>query len=432
MMRYTFSKERFLEELHKCPKVDGVNPYELAEKLAAVNSVGRTKEEGYLRYPYTDEEKRVKQLFTQWLEELGLHVWEDAVGNLFARWEGEDSSAPVVMTGSHIDTVPNGGAFDGTLGCVSSLLAIKGLQNKGVRPKRSIEFVIFTNEEGTRFGYGLFGSKVLMGEVLPEQLHHFVDEKGISMYEAMKQCGFDPEKIPQSKRDPNSIYAFLELHIEQGKQLEETGDKIGIVTGIAGPAWRNFTFLGETDHAGNTPMTMRKDSLAGAAEWIVEVEKLPKQYSSTAVATVGRIQAFPNGTNVIAGKTVVDVDVRDIEKEARDQLLKAITESAKQIAEKRDLELVIRNGIEVDPVPIPVSLQQTIAKAAERHKIPFMYLPSGAGHDAMNIGKYTKAAMIFVPSHAGKSHCPEEWTSLPDCMYGVQILMDTIWEVANE
>ncbi|QQE75092.1 Zn-dependent hydrolase [Brevibacillus composti] len=427
-----FSKERLLQDLPSCPKVDGIDPIDAADRLAKMAAIGVTPEGGITRYPYTEEEKQVKEVFRGWMESIGLEVYEDSIGNLFGRYLGEKPELPIVMTGSHLDTVPNGGAFDGALGCLSSLLALEALIKQGKKPKRTIELAVFVDEEGSRFENGLFGSRVMMGEVTVEQLENFSDAEGITLPEAMMAQGYQPNQIDLSRRLPEDIFAFLELHIEQGKILESEGKHIGIVNGIAGPSWRSFTFLGSTDHAGNTPMHLRKDTVAAAAEFISGVEKLPRTFSPTAVATVGKVNVFPNGTNVISGKTEVVVDARDIDEASRDQMLEAITSLAQEIARNREMEVEIEKGISIPPVKVPDWIQNKIAQAAERHGLSTRTLPSGAGHDAMIVGKYVPSGMIFVPSHQGKSHSPEEWTSLPDCMNGIQVLIDTLFELAND
>ncbi|HWO98967.1 MAG TPA: Zn-dependent hydrolase [Bacillus sp. (in: firmicutes)] len=427
-----FSKERLVSEVNKAKNYPAIDPVELAEKLSALAAIGATKEGGISRHPYTEEEKQAKALFKGWMQAIGLRVREDHVGNLFGVLEGEDPSLPAVMTGSHLDSVPNGGAFDGPLGCLSSLLAVEAFIKQGIKLKRSIEVVVFVDEEGSRFKNGLFGSRVLMGEVTPGELDHFYDEEGTSMLQAMKEQGYEPEQMHLDKRTPEDIYAFIELHIEQGKILESEGKNIGIVNGIAGASWRTYTFLGSTDHAGNTPMHMRKDTVAAAAEFILEVEKLPRTYSDTAVATVGGVTVFPNGTNVIAGKTEVVVDARDIHEESRNRMVAEMVEKAKEIARKREIEVKVDEGIAIPPVMVPDRIQQTIAEAAERNGLSTRVLPSGAGHDAMIVGRHVPSGMIFVPSHNGKSHSPEEWTSLPDCVNGIQVLKETLEQLANE
>ncbi|RST77702.1 Zn-dependent hydrolase [Siminovitchia acidinfaciens] len=431
-MRKIFSKERLLEELSDCPSYEGIDPIEVAEKLSKLAEIGKTEAGGVSRFPYTNEESRAKKLFSEWMMDIGLSVNEDAVGNLYGRLEGKEPGLPAVLTGSHLDSVPNGGAFDGPLGCVSSLLAIKALAQSNTLIKRTIELVVFVDEEGARFNNSLFGSRTMMGEVKKEDLTLFEDKTGKTLAEAMKENGFDPKNISAAYRNPKEIHAFLELHIEQGKRLESEGKNIGVVNGIAGPVWTSYTFFGETDHAGNTPMEFRKDTVAAAGEFILAVEKAPREYSETAVATVGRMNIFPNGTNVIAGKTEVMVDARDIDAAARDQMLDALKKEAEDIAQKRGLNVEIKEEVKIPPVAIPEKIQGAVRSAAETSGLTAIDIPSGAGHDAMIMGKYVPSGMIFVPSHNGKSHSPEEWTSLPDCVNGVQVLKEALNELANE
>ncbi|KIL49610.1 hypothetical protein KP78_10780 [Jeotgalibacillus soli] len=431
-MKNIFSRDRLMASMNEELSYPFIDAKEVAEKLALVNEFGQQESGGFSRPPFGEQEILAHNRFKEWLKELGLDVHEDAVGNLFGRWEGEDPSLPIVLTGSHLDSVPHGGAFDGPLGCISSLLAVKALKASGYKPKRSVEVVVFRDEEGTRFFNGLFGSRALMGEITAESLHQFVDDNGISMYDAMEKEGYLPKEAASCYRDPKTIECFLELHIEQGKKLEQQQKKIGVVTGIAGPSWRTFTFHGSTDHAGNTPMNSRKDSVAAAAEWITEIEKLPALFSETAVATVGRMVVTPNGTNVISGHVEADVDVRDIDASARDRLVEEITKKAHEIAEKRGLTVSVKDGVTVDPMLVPDHIQSWIQEAAEQVKVGSMKLHSGAGHDAMNIGKYTHAGMIFVPSVNGKSHSPEEWTTLDDCVIGVKVLSEVIKKASEQ
>ncbi|MFD1706014.1 Zn-dependent hydrolase [Siminovitchia sediminis] len=432
ILEKVFSKVRLLDDQEHCTSYEGIDPIELAEKLSEIADIGRTDQGGVSRFPYTEEEKEAKQRFKEWMEDIGLTVYEDAIGNLFGRLEGEHPELPAVLTGSHLDSVPNGGAFDGPLGCLSSLLAVKALIQTNSRLKRSVEVAVFVDEEGARFNNSLFGSRTFMGEVKKEDLKRLKDQQGISLYDAMVKNGFDPEKISSAFRDPEEIYAFLELHIEQGKRLETKGKNIGVVNGIAGPVWTSYTFYGETDHAGNTPMEYRKDTVAAAGEFITVVEKLPGSYSETAVATVGKMNIFPNGTNVIAGKTEVMVDARDIHIEAREQMLQDMKRAAQDIADRRGLEVKVREEVNIPPVLVPDSIQDAVRSAAEKSGLSTLNIPSGAGHDAMIMGKYVPSGMIFVPSHRGKSHSPEEWTSLPDCVNGVQVMKEALKQLANQ
>ncbi|KAB7706716.1 hydantoinase/carbamoylase family amidase [Bacillus aerolatus] len=425
-------KERLLNTLPNCHSYAGLDPAKLADRLDALAAIGRTEAGGISRFVYTKEEKEAKELFKSWLQEIGLVVREDPLGNIFARYEGTEPSLPVVMTGSHLDTVPNGGAFDGVLGCVSSFMAIEALVKEGRKPKRSIELVVFIDEEGTRFQNGIFGSRVMMGEVLYDDLLSLQDKDGVKFVQAAREIGLQPENIEDAYYPKEDICAFLELHIEQGKQLEISNDNIGVVNGIAGTSWHTYTFYGETDHAGNTPMNLRKDSVAAAAEFIVEVEKIPPTISETAVATVGKIDVLPNGANVIAGEATVTVDARDIDEDQRDRMIELITETAKTIAKNRELKIKHESEFRIPPVKVPEPIQQAVRESADSLQLSHRPIPSGAGHDAMVLGKYVPAGMIFVPSVNGKSHSPEEFTNLNDCLDGIAVLKETLFKLSNQ
>ncbi len=431
-MDNVFSRERLLADKLQCKEFTGIDVIEFTNRLSEMAEIGVTAEGGISRFPYTEAEKNVKELFKMWLEAAGLKVREDSIGNIIARFEGQNPDLPVVMTGSHLDTVPNGGAFDGVLGCLSSFMAIESLIKQNKRPLRSIELVVFVDEEGSRFNHGLFGSRAMLGEVNENDLNKFADDQGISLVDAMNKQGYDPSDITSVYRDVSDIHAFIELHIEQGRILEYEKKDIGIVSGIVGLTRIVFTFYGNTDHAGNTPMNMRKDTVAAASEFIFGVEKLPSKFSDTAVATVGKINVFPNGTNVIAGKTELTVDVRDISENSLNDLVKDIKELGNKIANERSLKLDVKCGDVISPVLMSQEIQNVIRASAEKNHLSFRDMPSGAGHDAMNMGRYVPTGMIFVPSYEGKSHSPKEWTSLPDCINGVAILKDTLYDLANQ
>ena len=244
---------------------------------------------------------------------------------------------PVVLVGSHVDTVPNGGHFDGTLGVITAIEVAQIWIETDFVPDRSLEVVIYSDEEGIRFNGGLTGSRIMMGEASSEFLRDEIDGQGISFAEALEADGLDIELLEMAVRKPEDIHAFVELHIEQGKVLEKQDNPVGIVTGIAGPVWLKIQWIGEAGHAGNTPMGHRFDALAAASEFMTKLEKLPGEYSDTAVATVGKIDVFPGGINVIPGRVELVVDIRDIYLESRDNLLAVIENLAMEIAERRGL-----------------------------------------------------------------------------------------------
>ena len=305
---------------------------------------------------------------------------------------------------------------------------MRSIADLGYETNAPVMIVNWTNEEGSRFAPAMLASGVYAGVFTPDYAYERTDRDGNRFDAELERIGYRGSD-PVGKRE---FQAMFELHIEQGKRLESEGTDIGVVSGIAGPSWTSFTFIGETDHAGNTPMEFRKDTVAAAAEFILAVEKMPRRFSETAVATVGKLNVFPNGTNVISGRTEAVADVRDIDREVRDAVIQSMKEAAQTIAESRGLTVEIRDGISIAPVIVPDDIQDIIRQAAEKSGLSTLSLPSGAGHDAMTLGKYVPSGMIFVPSQNGKSHSPEEWTSLPDCIKGVQTVKESLLQLADK
>ncbi|WP_244504236.1 Zn-dependent hydrolase [Salibacterium halotolerans] len=424
-------KKRLLETKPDCRDYPFLDPDILAQRLLDMADIGKTENGGVTRFVYSEEELKAKELFRSWMEQAGLTVRKDDVGNLYGRLEGTNPDLPAVWTGSHLDTVPDGGAFDGALGCISSLMAVEAVIEEQGRLTHPVEVVVFIDEEGSRFGGGLLGSRMAMGEVTKEDLFQMRDDYDTTAAEAMKRCGHTPNKLKHCLVPPESIEAFLEVHVEQGKQLEQTDGSVGIVHGIAGPSWLEITLKGETDHAGNTPMDMRRDAAAAAAEIMTAVEAIPAGYSSTAVATIGKLTLTPNGSNVIAGRADLIVDIRDIEEDTRDAMIRHIEQTVLDIAEKRNVESETLLQVRIPPVPVPEWLQHRMESAAQMLGLPYQYLASGAGHDAMILGRYVPSGMIFVPSVEGRSHSPEEFTELKDCLDGTALLLETLKTVGG-
>jgi ureidoglycolate amidohydrolase len=364
------------------------------------------------------------------MRDAGLAVRLDAVGNLFGRWEGPEPALPAVLTGSHVDTTLNAGRYDGVLGVLGAIAAVRGLREAGARPRRTIELVAWAGEE-PRFGTGCVGSRAAAGELERADLDRLRDRDGTSMADALRGAGFDPDRLADARIDPATVHALVELHIEQGVVLETHGDEIGVVTAIAAPHDFRLTLRGAASHAGATPMDLRRDALAGAAEAMVELERLARASSSaTTVATVGVVRARPGAINVVPGEVELDVDVRDSDLGAREEVVDAILAAAREIAARRDL------GLEVTPIvrDTPVACDPRVVEAAEaacrelglRHRL----MTSGAYHDAMIIGRRVPIGMIFVPSRDGISHHPDEHTAPADLDRGVRVLAGTLARLA--
>ena len=400
----------------------GINGERLAARFDALSKIGLGKQGSCNRLSFSKEEQAAKEQVMAWMEEAGMTVWQDGANNVIGRIEGSKSER-LIMSGSHLDSVPEGGQFDGPLGVLSAIEVAQAWTDEGYIPKKSYEVVVFTDEEGARFKSGLSGSQAMTGEWRREQKLGLTDDNGQSFEDVLEDNGLSLTTFASSKRDFSTVDAFVEVHIEQGKRLEQADLPVGVVQGIAGPSWLDVTFTGAAGHAGNTPMDDRKDALIAASQFISAIESLPGDYSDSAVATVGQLYVKPNGVNVIPGEVSLTVDIRDIYKEPRDKLRDRIKSVADKIAERRGVGVTHKEVMYEDPVPVKDSLQKKAAQAVEAVTgKPAHFLPSGAGHDAMIIGKKTDIAMLFTRSLDGISHNPKEWSSLNDCVITVHAL----------
>jgi allantoate deiminase len=340
---------------------------------------------------------------TQWLNTLGAEVTVDAAGNLRGFYAGEQPSAPRLLVGSHLDTVPNAGAYDGVLGVVLAVALVEALG--GRRLPFGIEVIGFSEEEGVRFGTTFIGSRALVGG-LDEELLDRADANGISVRTAIEDFGLDPREIPLAQLQPDT-FAFLEFHIEQGPVLESLGRPLGVVEGIVGQTRMDLRFVGRANHAGTTPMHLRHDALAAAAEWTVAVERTA-QYEPNLVATVGRLEAKPGATNVIAGESHVSLDVRHRSDDVRRRATDALMRQAEEIAERRGLWRQGRILLEQNAVAMEPFLVDQIEEAIRKSGCEPYRMVSGAGHDAMVLAEKVPTGMIFLRSPGGISHDPAE------------------------
>lgn len=461
--------DRLMADYDQSLSYSAISGERLAQRLHELAQIGLTEQDGSYRVGFSPEEKTAKELVKRWMREAGLSVREDGAGNVFGRLEGKNPQKPAILSGSHVDSVPNGGHFDGPLGVLVALEVAEAWQANGYQPEHPYEVVVFTDEEGARFNGGLTGSQALVGDLDIEKQLGLVDSEGQSFEQVLEQAGLSLAGLVQTKRDATEIKAYVEVHIEQGKRLEKEDLSVGIVTGIAGPCWMNMSFKGQAGHAGNTPMNDRQDALVVAAEFIMGVKQLPSQVSSTAVATVGKLDVWPNGVNVIPGEVHLTVDLRDIFAETRDCLAEQVIQLGQTLAGEYGLGFSYEKVLQVDPVPVSVQLQELLAQVIQEQserlardgleqgkdecqddkldalfssledqagedagkyqaewdwskQLRPYYLPSGAGHDAMILGRHVPMAMLFVRSKAGVSHDPKEWTSLNDCVISVHIL----------
>ncbi|HWK23406.1 MAG TPA: Zn-dependent hydrolase [Ureibacillus sp.] len=403
-----------------------INSKRLLSHLAELSAIGKNTETGGItRFSYTDEEQEAVDLVTEYMKQAGLTVEIDEVGNVVGSTSG---TGPFVVVGSHIDTVPEGGMFDGTLGVLAAIEIAQTLHEQQVEQTKPLKVVAFKDEEGSRFGFGMIGSRAMAGTLKESDLN-VLDSNGISIAQAMQKRGFNPKTIADAKREDMDVY--VEMHIEQGKVLEKANLPIGIVSGIAGPLWLEVTLEGVSEHAGATPMDIRKDALAGASECMIEIEAL-MQSESTAVATVGKLNVYPNGTNVIPGKVVFTIDIRDIDEVHRNGLEKQILSVIQQVSQKRGLEWTIRELQRVKPVKADPALQQLLSEKVKEAGLNPLKLISGAGHDAMQFGNHCPFIMLFVRSKDGISHNPLEYSSGEDIAIATEIFYKFVYDLVRK
>ena len=401
----------------------------LWRRLSELGEVGRRETGGVTRLSFTEEERAAKDGVAFYMEEAGLRVREDAAGNLIGRREGRDTEAPAVLIGSHVDSVYDGGDFDGPLGVLAGVEVAQTMEENGVETDRPVEVVAFTDEEGARFSFGMIGSRALAGRLRPEDLRH-EDESGVSVAEAIRAYGLHPDRIREAARPEGSVAAYVELHIEQGSILENEGLAVGVVTGIAAPVWRNVVLTGETGHAGTTPMGLRRDPLAAAAEvmGIVEAEAAA---TGTTVGTVGRLAVRPGGINIIPGRVELSLDLRDIDERVRDRVEGRILERAGTACHRRGVSMETEELQRMAPAPCSRSVLEAARRACEKTGVRPFELASGAAHDGMQLVDLCPMGMIFVRSKDGVSHSPEEWSSREDCEAGARVLYHTVLDLAG-
>ncbi|NLJ33925.1 MAG: Zn-dependent hydrolase [Firmicutes bacterium] len=400
--------------------------------LEALAQFTATPGKGITRMAFTPEERRARDYLAGEMKAAGLEVYTDAAGNLFGRRPGKNPKAAVVMVGSHIDSVQNGGRFDGAAGVVAAVEIARALQELGKETVHPIEVVVMTEEEGSRFGAGLYGSRAMTGEgISPEELTNTFDDEGISNGEAMKAFGLDPDKIRQAVRPAGTVKAFLELHIEQGPILEAAGFKIGIVESIIGLRTIQVVIYGSADHAGTTPMDMRRDALVGASKIVSQVPSLIQKLGENTVATVGILQVKPGCANIVPAEVKFTIDLRASDNEIIEKAAAKLKKMVAEICSPLNLEYSWEELLAVQPVATGVEIANIVEGVAVQKGIDTMRMQSGAGHDAMVMAKLCPIGLLFVPSKNGKSHCPEEWSDYEDIALGADLYLETILTLAN-
>lgn len=404
----------------------------IKEDIETIAQFNATPGKGITRFSYSPEDKQAREYFIKEFERLGLKVKVDGVGNIRARLEGADPNLPVVMSGSHIDTVLHGGKFDGMVGSVGALEVVRTLVENKIKTKHPVEAVIFVEEEGSNFGSSMAGSKVMIGKYKLEDIKTIKNDRGITMYDMAQNFGLDPDKVETDVIKPNEIKAMIELHVEQGGILDDEKISVGIVEAIAGSKWFKVEFEGVPNHAGATPMHLRQDPMAAASKVIAEVEKITTQKAfSTTVGTVGKIICQPNIPNCIPQKVMFTIDIRDVYPQGiqivASEIKKNIDTAAKQNKVKASMQLM---G-ESDAIKLSEKVVDVIEQNAIKFKIDYRRMNSGAVHDSSLLAGITNVGMIFVPSINGRSHVPEENTDFKDIKLGCDLLLAAILDLAN-
>ena len=387
---------------------------------------------GCTRFTYTKEFAQARDYIISEMKAAGLTVREDAVGTVIGRLEGKNPNAPILMTGSHFDTVKTGGRFDGPAGVTAALETARTLHDEGFVPECPIEFVALPEEEGARFGGGLMGSRAMCGKLTQAEVDTYKDWDGVTIAEAMKGYGLDPTKIADAKRTPGEIGTFIELHIEQGPILENNRTDVGIVEAIVGLRCLNVTVTGRSDHAGTTPLNMRADTMLATAKAIVAGTEKAKELNDGTVVTFGRVETIPGAFNIVAKETNFNIDCRSRGIESVNTVIDVIrTSLERSVAENPGLSFEMEEKTSALPVQMKAEVQELLEKHAAELNISTRKMLSGAGHDAMIMGALCDVAMVFVPSKDGRSHVPEEWTDYADLQKGVELVYRTIKELAS-
>ena len=403
-----------------------VNGKRLNDSLAKLSEFGRNPQGGVSRVAYSDADKQAREWVMGLMRDAGLRTEIDAAGNIIGRRAGTDSARKPILFGSHIDSVPEGGNYDGDVGSMGALEVVRVLEENHVTTRHPLELVIFQNEEG-----GVTGSRAMIGELKDKDLA-LTSRSGKTIGDGITFIGGDPARIAAARRNKGDIAAYLELHIEPGGILEETKTDIGIVQGIVGLFWWDVTIEGFANHAGTTPMNRRHDAMLAAARFTVMVNRVVTSRPGRQVGTVGRISAMPGAPNVIPGKVVLSLELRDLDEAKVLTLFDEISAEAKKIGKENGTMFSFAPTNVNHPAPTDPRMRAAIEKSAHELGLTTRAMPSGAGHDAQEMARIGPAGMIFVPSVKGISHAPTEFTRPPDVENGANVLLQALLRIDGE
>ncbi|MDQ0172594.1 M20 family metallo-hydrolase [Paenibacillus tundrae] len=408
-----------------------INQARLDERIEQLSRIGRIADTGVCRLALTPEDMEGIIQVRLWMEETGLTTRLDAFGNLIGRLEGTDPSLPLLMLGSHIDSQPYGGRYDGAIGVLGALEAVQCLIEQGIQPMMPIEVIAFCDEEGSRFNKGLFGSRGITGQLEEGELER-QDKHGMTRREALESFGCSPAQFAESVYPPGAIGAYLELHIEQGPVLESIDAPVGVVTGISGPLWLTVTMKGMAGHAGSVPMGMRHDALVGSAKVIAAFDEMVREDpGAPTVGTVGSLRVFPDSRNIIPEEVSFTVDLRDMEMARRDRLEARFMQLLEDVSKQHGLSYSLTVDTNSEPRYCAERIKSAIHSSAEAMGMTLPELMSGPFHDALALSHVCDYGMIFVRSKDGISHHPSEYSSPEDIALGTEVLYRTVRQMCN-
>lgn len=398
----------------------------LQASIEELGRIGETPRGGLTRLALTDDDKRARDRMVTWMREAGLRVTMDRMGNIFGERPGS-SPLPPVMMGSHVDSVPTGGKYDGQLGVLCGLEVIRALDDGRVRTRHPVTLVIFTNEEGARFQPAMIASGVMAGKISLEDAYNARDRDGIRLVDELERIGY----LGSEPCVPRPFKAYLELHIEQGPFLEEEGLSVGVVEGIVAIAWSRLTIHGVQDHAGPTPMRIRHDALVAAAAVVTGVRSIAGKLGGDAVTTVGTLDVAPNIVNAIPGRVRMSIDVRDPRTETLDRARAMIDTVVREACEREGVRYELEHYWRVPYTPFDRAVVDAVERAAKTNGARYRRITSGAGHDAQYMAAIGPTGMVFVPSREGRSHCEEEFTPMDDIEHGANTLLLAALDLAG-
>ena len=393
------------------------------QHLIAMGAIGKDPAGGISRVAYTEADRQGREYVISLMRDAGLTTTIDAAGNISGRRAGTDPHSATLVTGSHVDSVPQGGNYDGVVGSLGAIEVAQTLAEAHIALRHPFEVLIFQNEEG-----GLQGSRAISGELREETLSQ-ATRSGKTLREGIKFIGGDPDHLASVRRNPGDVFAYLELHIEQGGTLAAEKIDIGVVEGIVGNYRWDVTIDGVANHAGTTPMNQRHDALLAAAKFIEAVNRVATSMPGRQVATVGKIQAIPGTYNVIPGRVILGLDVRDLDESRMQMIFEKIRDEAQQIAQASGTKISFQQIVDDRPALTDTRLRQLIADSAKQLNLTTKLLPSGATHDAQSMARIAPIGMIFVPSIGGISHAPEEFSRPEDVVNGASVLLRSVLQL---